>query len=139
MPEPKLPFSIDEINNKFYNLQRITQVNCNQYIYRVDEEHSRFHIRTALQLLENARNNFHDEIINLEELEERYQIYLNATKRYTLIDEDGSICGYYFSDTREYDIFCKRIIINDEVCYYDNDDKVFTRFGTCMGNLTDYI
>jgi hypothetical protein len=138
MPNPKSLFSIDEINNKFYNLQRIAEVNRNQYIYRVDDEHSIFHIRTALQILENARNNFHDNIITFEEFEERYQIYLNATKRHTLIDEDGSICGYYFSDTREYDIFCKRIIINNEVCYHNNN-IAFTRLGNCMGNLTNYI
>ena len=135
MPNPKVKFSIQEINTQYYELCPINSVTSEGYIYRLDINTHRVDAQNAREYLDTARHDFENGIITSEEYGRVNDEYLNEIYKYNLIDEDDRICGEYFTNTKTYEIFNKRIIVNGTVCYCDKDMYVTTYSGSLLGTL----
>lgn len=135
MPEPKVKFSIQEINSQFYGLSTIDSVTSEGYIYRLDINTHRLDVQNAREYLDTAKHDFENGIITSEEYELANNEYLHEVYKYNLIDEDDRICGEYFTNTKTYEIFNKRIIIHGTVCYCDKNMYVTTYSGSLLGTL----
>jgi len=135
MPNPKIKPTLEEVNRQFYQLANLDSVSHEGYIYRLDHEEHRANVEYETNLINTVRNSFRNGEISEETLEMHNDCYLHLLNKYDLIDEDGKICGVYMSNTRTYEIFYKRIIINGMVYYCDTNMGVNAFCGAYLGQL----
>lgn len=138
MPTPtptlKLKLSIEEIGEQFYQLRRFDTVSSEGYHYHIDFDKHDADLNRARHYLRLAKMDFDSGLLTAEEFEEENKIFTLTISKYHLVDEDGKVCGEYFSDTRSYKLFYWRIMVNGSVYYRDENMDVFTS-GAYVGRL----
>jgi hypothetical protein len=139
MPTPtptlKLKLTIEEIGEQFYQLRRFDTVSSEGYHYRIDFDKYDADLNHARHCFNLAKMDFECGLLTDEEFEEENKMYLFTISKYHLVDEDGKICGEYFSDTRSYKLFYWRIMVNGSVYYRDENMAVFTYSACYVGQL----
>lgn len=139
MPTPtptlKLKLTIEEIGEQFYQLRRFDTVSSEGYHYRIDFDKYDADLNHARHCFNLAKMDFECGLLTDEEFEEENKMYLFTISKYHLVDEDGKICGEYFSDTRSYKLFYWRIMVNGSVYYRDENMDVFTYSACYVGQL----
>ena len=137
MPEPRAKFSPEEISAQFYQLSMIEEISSAGYTYRLDLDEHRCSVNHARNLYNSCQTEFEEGEITSEEHQEHYDMYLEALSKYVIVDEDGKICGEYYSNTKNYQMFCWRFVLEGMVYYYDDQQEVFTYTNSYVGRLTD--
>lgn len=136
MPEPKSKFTSEEIGSQFYQLNMVTTVSSNGYIYRLDIDEHESSVNYARSCYNSAREDFQQGNITSEEYNEHYDMYMETLDKYNIIDEDDKICGEYSSKTRNYVMFLWRFTMEGRVYYHDVNMEVWSYANSYIGRLS---
>lgn len=137
MPNPKTKFTSEEIGSQFYQLNMITTVSSNGYVYRLDFDEHNSSVEYARDCHNTARLEFQEGNITSEEYNEHNDMYMETLNRYVIVDEDGKICGEYSSKTKNYQLFYWRFMIEGRVYYHDEYMQVWTYSNSYVGHLSN--
>jgi hypothetical protein len=136
MPEPKSKFTSAEIGSQFYQLNMVTTVSSNGYIYRLDVDEHESSVNYGRSCYNSAREDFQQGNITSEEYNEHYDMYMETLHKYVIIDEDDKICGEYSSKTRNYVMFLWRFTMEGRVYYHDVNMEVWSYANSYVGRLS---
>jgi len=121
--------SIEDLNSQFYQLSEVDFVISNGYCYKLDWDQYDSIISHARQLVSDA--------VDEENLRIAREFHLSTLEHCDIIDEDGKICGEYFTSKKEYKIFYWRFLTNGKVYYRDEYDNIWSYGNSYIGHLKD--
>lgn len=140
MPEPtsaRVIISASDILSKFFELSRISEVSSQGVVYHFDEEsHNRIVHRAREQHVRNI-GLYEANELDYDAYQRYFQEYMSIIHVYDLLDIDGKLCGTYNNSTKIYELFYRRIELEDGVYYYNDELSVFTYAGICIGRLNE--
>jgi hypothetical protein len=134
---PRLSPLENELTETLSSLRQNTQYIHNSVIYKIDFDEYDRRVSMGRNFYYHAQLDYEYQQITREQFEEIESLYLNDVYTYYLIDSDGKECGKFNTKTREYTLFLKRIIIQENVYYCDCDNHVYTYSGSCIGILSN--
>lgn len=136
MPNPKSKVTIQDINSQFYLLSMIDSVSSNGYIYRLDFEEHESNVQYARERYNEDKVAFQEGNITSQEYETSHEMYMDCLDKYSIIDEDGKICGVYSAKERSYQIYYWRFMSEGRVYYHDENRAVWTYTNSYVGELS---
>jgi hypothetical protein len=157
--KPRSKITGDRLCSQFYQLNQIDYIIFNKYRYKLDWESHNYYVRNArerIRVIQNDIDHFynqdhlhnqnefsdvqttHDEATRMEcDLANARMDYLDLLEKCDIIDEDGKICGEYFTSNKEYKIYYQRFIHNGKLYYRDDNNKLWSYLNSWRGCLKD--
>jgi hypothetical protein len=126
-----------QLNSTLFNLRRSTEYIYDGVEYKFDFDEYNIRTDRARYHYHMAQNDYDNQLITKQILDDIADQYFNDICTYYLIDVDGKECGTFNTYTREYYIYLRRIQIDDVIYYADNCNVLQNYRGIFVARLLD--
>lgn len=126
-----------ELSSTLFNLARSSRYIHNGVEYKFDLDEYEERTSRKRNDFHSAQMDYDNGLITEQYLHEIADVYFKNICTYYLIDEDGKECGSFNTMTREYNIFYRRIQLNNQIYYCDTDNELTTYGNSYVGTLSE--